>query len=137
MKKYVRILCLGLLLGVISTNAANNEIEVVFTNPLKTIVVKQSKPVFSIVLHSNPTTGYLWVLKNYDSNLISPVSRKFYPPVNKKLMGATGYEKWTFRVKPSGFIVPQLTGITLIYLRPWDEQGAQVINFKVVTNNAN
>src|SRR3990172_6384423 len=113
MKKYVRILCLGLLLGVISTNAANNEIEV----------------VFSIVLHSNPTTGYLWVLKNYDSNLISPVSRKFYPPVNKKLMGAPGYEKWTFRVKPSGFIVPQLTGITLIYLRPWDEQGAQVINF--------
>ena len=65
------------------------------------------------------------------------MSNKFYPPTNKKLMGAPGYEKWTFRVKPAGFTVPQLTSITLIYLRSWDEQGAQVFNFKVRTENAN
>ena len=134
MKKYIGILCFGLLLIVIGADA---ETKVVFTDSSKTIVVKQSEPIFSIILQSNPTTGYSWALKNYDASLILPVSNKFYPPTNKKLMGAPGYEKWTFRVKPSGFIVPQLTNITLIYLRPWDEQGAQVINFKVVTNNAN
>ena len=134
MKKYIGILCFGLLLIVIGVDA---ETKVVFTDSLKTIVVKKSKPVFSIILQSNPTTGYSWSLKNYDVSLILPVSNKFYPPTNKKLIGAPGYEKWTFRVKPSGFTVPQLTNITLIYLRPWDEQSAQVINFKVVTNNAN
>lgn len=110
---------------------------VVFSDPLKTIVVKKSQPVFEIILQSNPTTGYSWALKGYDSNLMVPVKNKFYPSENKKLVGVPGYEKWTFRVKSEGFIVPQLTNITLVYLRPWDEQGAKAVNFKVVTNNAN
>jgi inhibitor of cysteine peptidase len=101
------------------------------------ILVKKSEPVFTIILQSNPTTGYSWSLKNYDPNIILPLSRKFYPSTSKGLVGAPGYEKWTFRVKAGGFTVPQLTSITLIYLRPWEEQGVQTINFKVVTNNAN
>jgi len=133
-KNHIKILWLGLLLVAIVVQAEN---KVIFTDPLKTIVVKESNPVFNIILQSNPSTGYSWSLKSYDSNLILPVDQKFYPPENKKLIGASGYEKWTFRVKPGGFTVPQLTSITLIYLRPWDEQGAQVVNFKVVTNNAN
>lgn len=104
--------------------------------PQKSILVKKSSPVFEIFLQSNPTTGYSWLLKSYDSNLIVPVTHKFYPPEDKRLVGAPGYEKWVFQVKPVGFIVPQLTSINLIYIRPWEEQGAQVINFKVVTNNA-
>jgi inhibitor of cysteine peptidase len=106
-----------------------------YIDPLKTIVVKKSAPEFTITIQSNPTTGYSWSLKDYDYNLISPVSSKYYPPVNKKLIGAGGYEKWTFRVKPQGFIVPQTTSLTLIYSRPWDQQGAQVTIFKVVTVN--
>jgi inhibitor of cysteine peptidase len=134
LKNYMKVLWLGLLLIAVVVQAKD---EVVFTNPAKMITIKQSDPVFSIILQSNPTTGYSWFLKSYDANLISLVGHKFYSPVNKKLAGAPRYEKWTFRVKPGGFAVPQLTSITLICLRPWEEQGAQVINFKVVTYNAN
>ena len=105
-----------------------------FTDQQKPIVVKRSNTVFTIVLSSNPTTGYSWFLKNYDADLIKPLSRKYYPP-QTKLIGAGGYEKWVFAVKEKGFIVPQTTNITLIYTRPWELQGAQVTNFKVVTTN--
>jgi len=108
-----------------------------FTDPLKSIMVKQSQPVFSVVLKSNPTTGYSWLLKNYDSELITPVRSKFFKSTSKKLVGAPGYEKWTFRVKPKGFVVPQMTNIVLVYTHPWDDQGAQATNFRVVTINAN
>lgn len=133
-KNYVKVLSLGLLLIVVAVQAEDKTI--VFSDPAKTIMVKKSNPVFNIILQSNPTTGYSWSLKSYDSNLIVPVKHKFYPPENKKLVGAPGYERWTFRVKTEGFTVPQLTSITLIYLRPWEEQGAQAVNFKVVTNDA-
>jgi inhibitor of cysteine peptidase len=117
-----------------TTFAAHN---VNYTDPLKSIVVSNQNPEFVILVQSNPTTGYSWALKNYDSNLIAPVSRHYYPPANKKLMGAGGYEKWTFRVKAEGFIVPQATSISMLYSRPFDQQGAQVTNFRVVTHNDN
>lgn len=110
---------------------------IAYTDPLKTIIVKKSQPEFVIIMASNPTTGYTWSLKGYDANIITPVNRKYFPPVNKKLIGAGGYEKWTFRVRQAGFVVPQTTSITLIYSRPWDQQGAQITNYKVVTNNDN
>ena len=125
---------MGLLLVTVATQAKTSK--VTFSDPMKSVIVKKSSPVFEIILRSNPTTGYSWLLKSYDSNLIVPVAHRFYPPEDKKLVGASGYEKWVFQVKPTGFTVPQLTSITLIYIRPWEEQGAQAINFKVVTNNA-
>jgi inhibitor of cysteine peptidase len=109
---------------------------VVFTDPQKTIMVKSSSPTFSVILQSNPTTGYSWSLKSYDNVLIRPISKKFYPS-KSGLIGAGGYEKWIFAVKSAGFVVPQTTSITLIYARPWDLQGAQATNFKVVTANDN
>ena len=134
-KNCVKILWFGLLLFVSSVSIGAGKID--FTDSTKSIIVKKSKPVFTIVLKSNPTTGYSWLLKSYDANLISPVGRKFFPDTSKKLVGAPGYEKWTFRVKPSGFVVPQTMSITLMYTRPWDEQGARITNFKVVTSHAN
>ncbi len=133
-KGRARFLWLSLLLIAVAIQADDQKM--VFSDPLKTIIVKKSESTFSIILQSNPTTGYSWLLKGYDANLIKPVRHKFYPPENKRLVGAPGYEKWTFQVKAEGFVVPQLTSITLIYLRPWEEQGAKAVNFKVVTNNA-
>ncbi len=131
LKHCTKFWLLGLLLIVAATYAKYPK--VVVSDSAKSIIVKKSNPVFEIVLQSNPTTGYSWLLKNYDSNLIIPVAHKFFSPENKKLAGAPGYEKWVFQVKPTGFVVPQLTSISLIYMRPWEEQGAQVFNFKVVT----
>lgn len=107
--------------------------KVVFSDPSAAIIVDKSNPVFKIILQANPTTGYSWSLKNYDHNLIMPVKHKYYPPKGKKLLGAPGYEKWTFKVLPKGFFVSHMTIITLVYVRPWDGQGAQVTNFRVVT----
>lgn len=84
-------------------------------------LITSSHPEFVIKLKSNPTTGYSWFLRDYDANLIAPKKHNFEKP-EKGLIGAPGYEVWTFRIKPAGFIVPQQTTIRFIYTRPW--QGA-------------
>ena len=123
------------LTGFAATNG-NNSNSVVATDPLKPIVVKQAQPMFTVILQSNPTTGFSWALKSYDENFIKPVKR-VYVAGPRGLIGSGGYEKWTFAVKPSGFVVPQTTNITLIYSRAWELEGAQATNFKVVTINDN
>ena len=107
---------------------------IIYSDPQKPVVVKKGSPSFTITLQSNPSTGYSWSLKAIDSELIKPISRTFHAG-KAGLAGAPGYEKWVFAVKPYGFIVPQTTNLTLIYARPWDLQGAQAVNFKVVTVN--
>lgn len=122
-------------LGWLLISVTHAEDKIAFTDPLKTIVVKKSESTFTIILQSNPTTGYLWALKNYDPKIVAPLRHKFYPLTKHKLLGAPGYEKWEFKIKPKGFTVPRLTSITLIYFRPWEDQGAQALNFRVVTKN--
>ena len=113
--------------------------EVVFTDPSKAIIVTKASPNFTITVQSNPTTGYSWFLKGYTANLLVPVKKTFYPPQQTKgdklIVGAPGYEEWIFRVKPEAFVVPQLASVTLIYLRPWDEQSSHITNFKVIIEN--
>jgi|SRR5579862_7396779 len=97
------------------------------------ISVDAMHPEFTIKLKSNPTTGYSWFLREYDANLLTPLKHKFAKP-SQKLIGAPGYELWTFHVKPSGFIVPQLTTIRMVYTRPWQgmESSTQLV-FRVST----
>lgn len=143
-KKKFNLLWLSLWF-IVSICVGSNKLDnkdrqkVEFTDPLRPIVVTRAKPVFTIILKSNPTTGYTWLLRSYDANLITPISRRFIPPNNERkfLAGASGYEKWVFRVKPAGFVVPQTTGITLVYIRPWDDQSTQATNFRVVTGSVN
>ena len=132
LRKSIKILLLSTVLMV--SAVINAEEKTNFTDPTKIIAVDESKPVFKVVLQANPTTGYSWVLKGYDDSLLVPIGRKFYPANSKRLVGAPGREEWTFKVRPSGFVVPQITSVTLVYLRPWDEQGAQTLTFKVVTS---
>lgn len=136
-KKYVKILLWGVLL--FNSGICIGDGKINFTDPSKPIVVEKSNPKFSIILQSNPTSGYSWFLKNYNENLISLNGKKFTSPpaTKKKLAGAPGYETWNFSVKPSSFVVPQITNIVLIYARPWEDQGAQATNFRVVIKNDN
>lgn len=99
--------------------------------------VSASQPKFIIKLKSNPTTGYSWFLREYDANFITPIKHEFGAPVNRKLMGASGYEYWTFRVKPLGFTVPRQTLIRFIYARPWeaDDSSTQVV-YQVSTSDS-
>jgi inhibitor of cysteine peptidase len=105
-----------------------------FTDPAKPIMVGKTSSTFTIKLKSNPTTGFSWFLVGYDSNVIKPVSHKYYAP-NTKLVGASGYEKWIFKVKPAGFVVPQITKIQLAYTRPWNLENYRPTTFKVVIHD--
>ena len=89
-----------------------------FTDSTKAIQVVRSSPVITLKLKSNPSTGFSWFLVGYDHGLLVPISRVFVPPT-KEMPGAPGYEIWRFGVSPHAFVVPQMTYITLRYLRPW------------------
>jgi len=136
-KKYIILLVALIGISIFNFNifALNKQTKMEFTNPVKPIIVKKSQSKFSIILQSNPTTGYVWALKSYDNTLITPVKQELYPAADKKIMGAPGYEKWTFRIKDSGFIVAHITNISLAYLRSWETQDFQTTTFKVITQN--
>lgn len=93
----------------------------VYTEAKQNILITTDNPQFIIQLKSNPTTGFSWFLREYDANLITPIKHHFIA-AKTGLMGAPGYEVWTFNVKPAAFIVPQQTTIHFVYARPW--QGA-------------
>jgi predicted secreted protein len=104
----------------------------VFTEQKQSIAISVSHPEFTIKLKSNPTTGYSWFLREYDSHLIAPVTHSFVKPT-QKLMGAPGYEIWTFRVKAAGFSIPQQTAIRFVYARPWQSDDGTQLVFRVST----
>ena len=71
---------------------------------------------FSIILESNPTTGYSWKFAaNLDEKVIQLIRDEFIPPDNIR-KGAPGDQLWTFRRVGEGS-----TTISLEYLRPWEK----------------
>ncbi len=109
----------------------------VYTEEKTAIMVQSDQPIFSIKLKSNATTGFSWYLRAYDSNLLQPIKQTYEPPANKKLIGAGGYQIWTFRVKPSGFAVPMQTSIRFVYGRSWENNSqARQIVFQITTHVA-
>jgi inhibitor of cysteine peptidase len=106
----------------------------VYTEAKSAIAVSPGQPAFIIKLKSNPTTGFSWFLRDYNAALIEPVKHEFEANTDKKLMGAPGFEIWTFQVKSAAFKVPQQTVIRLVYARPWEtaETSTQQL-FKVTT----
>jgi len=105
----------------------------VYTESKTNITVTSSQPEFVLKLKSNPTTGYAWYLREYDKTLITAVKHN-YQASAKNLIGASGFEFWTFRVKPAGFAVPQQTTIRMVYARPWQgsDNSTQVV-FRIST----
>ena len=128
------LLC-GLLLSSVSVHALTPKKEISeYSENKLAVMLTQDQPQFVIKLKSNPTTGYSWYLREYNAALIEPVSHFYQAPINKRLMGASGHEVWTFRAKPGGFIVPQQTMLRLVYSRPWEANDTTTqLFFKVST----
>lgn len=97
------------------------ETPTIYTAQKTHITITTAQPQFIIQLKSNPTTGFSWFLKKYNPQWIQPIKHHFQAPDNPKLIGAPGYELWTFKVKPEGFTKPLQTSMIFVYQRPWEK----------------
>ncbi|PHQ78758.1 MAG: hypothetical protein COB66_08245 [Coxiella sp. (in: Bacteria)] len=100
--------------------------------PKTTIFLKKGESTFKIDITSNPTTGYSWFLGRCN-HYIQPLSSKFYPTLNPKLIGAPGHVEWTFKLSHKAFDVPRVMKLQLLYMRPWDHTTATKKTFWIVT----
>lgn len=133
MRRIIGWLIAGLLFPLVTAAETTQKALSVYPEDKRVIMITQDQPMFVIKLKSNPTTGYSWFLRRIDASLIEPVKETFVAPTDKHLVGAPGYELWTFRVKPAAFSVPRVTKIRFEYVRPWEpeESKPQEVSFKV------
>lgn len=117
---------------IFSVSVFSEEKQPVFTSSKLPIIVTQKNPVFTIKLQSNPTTGFLWKLASYDRNLMTLVDHTFVAPKNKKLLGAPGYDMWTFKAKYAHYAVNQVGHVRMLHARPWTSAGATKMNFIII-----
>jgi predicted secreted protein len=105
----------------------------IYTDSSQTITVTQKSPEFTIQLKANPTTGYTWITKKYDQQLLTLVNYHYNPP-SLQMPGAGGIAEWDFRAKPQAFVKTQTTIIHLLYARSWDLTDHPTnVEFKVLT----
>lgn len=114
------------------TTASFSSTQIKLSADSKPIHVTSAHPEFTLTLTSNPTTGYSWYLRSYNSQLITLVGHKFVTS-HRLLPGSGGKEVWTFKVNPNGFLAPQVSCIQLIYARPWEMKSGEIKKFTVIT----
>ena len=81
-----------------------------------------------IRLESNITTGFKWNLSNEtDTGIVSLISSDYkQTSTDKELVGAGGYETFTFKANSKGN-----TAIVLTYNKPWEEGVEPLKTFKI------
>jgi predicted secreted protein len=83
------------------------------SDPQQPITV-DSRKEFTIVLESNPTTGYHWgIVGELDQNVAVFVKSEYISTSNPNLVGGGGLDIWTFRAVRAGE-----TNVTLGYYPP-------------------
>lgn len=101
-------------------------------NSNRPILATSKTPIIEIKLPANPSTGFSWFLWKYDEQLLTPLSQKYYPPKNSK-PGAGGYDLWRFRVLSRALVLPKITYVKFVYMRPWTMEGATKKKIAVIT----
>ena len=87
------------------------------------VFVGPDNPDFKIIIKANPSTGYQWLLHNYNADLLSPVKSSYQddPKLPKaQNLGAGVNQVWEFKIDDQAFAVPTITEISFVHLRPWD-----------------
>ena len=106
------------------------------TNILRQVEVKAGD-VFTIVLDSNPTTGFIWTeqAKIDDTNILKQTEHAYVAPQAndgmKPVAGMSGIEEWWFTAGKTG-----TTTATMNYSRPW-EGGEKDVRTFVLTVTVN
>lgn len=121
MKKLVGLLCIFTF--IITACGGSKPLQI--TDPTQTIEVNAGDE-FTIVIESNPTTGYHWEIVG-ELNNIEFVSRD-YQASEPITTGSGGIDVWTFKAIASGE-----AQITLGYYPPYEdpEPPQQTITFDV------
>jgi inhibitor of cysteine peptidase len=82
------------------------------------VEIKSETKIFSFSLDANPTTGFQWVLKDFDRNKIKFI-KKLYQAQNTKLIGSGGKDTFIFKVlNPKSHLD---TRVRLSYERSWEK----------------
>lgn len=127
--KKVLILILLMLLPV--TGFSLDDTKNIYNNP-NVPVEAQVGDEFSIVLPSNPTTGYKWeLIKPVDGDVLELQDIEYTSKCEDGLVGCGGVEVWNFFATSEGE-----TTISLKYARPWEKhvKPVQTRVFKVIVN---
>lgn len=101
------------------------------------ITVTQEQPKFIIRLQSNATTGYRWSA-HYDKMLFKAHHHyeSSYDPAKKdQLVGAPGYETWTFEYLPqpkTSLAKVKNTDLSFSYQRKWEKEPVKQLVFHMV-----
>ena len=105
--------------------------KVVYTDPNQPVKSNHGKII--LTLKSNPTTGYAGYFDASHSDAgIQTISHQYVAP-NNGMIGAPGYEIWTFQLKGSMLVHPALVKIKMVYARPWQKDLGVVTTFTVQT----
>lgn len=103
----------------------------VYGQGIETLSVQSNKPVFTISLAGNATTGFEWSVVDYNKELFT-LTNSHYEPPHTKLVGAGGQMIFTFKLNP-GKKYPKTSTMHFKYARSWEPQSATrkelVINF--------
>ncbi|MFX0017614.1 MAG: protease inhibitor I42 family protein [Promethearchaeota archaeon] len=78
---------------------------------------------FSIILDSNPTTGYSW-FPLFDKSFLELRDRSI--KMNSKKYGSSSKEVFRFNPLKCGN-----TNLTMVYKREWEESEIQEVNFEI------
>ena len=82
---------------------------------------------FKIDLQSNPTTGYMWQIRNPIDKTRLVIVNKTFAPKSKKLVGSPGHEVWQFKALKKGTIY-----IEFAYKRSWENEVVKRETYAVV-----
>ena len=77
------------------------------------VQVKEGR-VFEVSLEANPTTGYLWEVRDIDEQVLQLVREEFLS--DSSAIGAGGTSVFSFKAVGRG-----QTTLTLVYRRPWEK----------------
>lgn len=91
----------------------------------KPILSESKDGSFNIELPANLSTGFQWYLYDYNRNILELLNYNYIPSEDsKKLAGAPGLAKWTFKVN-SNIKGPVYTKLKLIYKRAFEKLNNQ------------
>jgi len=103
----------------------------------KTLIVQHGQNTVTVKLDANATTGYQWLLGDYDHNLLTLLGYTYQAPQTQRI-GAGGQAVFTFHVNSALFTGPQVAKLMFHYVRPWqysDPGQTQIVNVVSISSS--